>query len=149
VPTPSGPTPAIRGPNHQEENSAIGLGQILRDAWAITHPYWFSEDRWAARGLLVVVIALNLGIVYIDVLLNKWNNTFCDALQDKDHEVFLRQLIRFCWLAGLFILLAVYQSYLSQMLQIRWRCWLTGSLPERVIDRGCLLSEAVRCRWGR
>ena len=91
----------------------------------MTHPFWFSEDRWAARGLLLAVIALNLGIVYINVLLNKWNNTFYDALQDKDYTVFLHQLIRFSWLAGLFVACAVYQSYLNQMLQIRWRRWLT------------------------
>ena len=102
-----------------------GLRQVLRDAWGLAHTYWVSEDRWAARGLLAVVIALNLGIVYINVLLNKWNNTFYDALQDKDYEVFFHQLIRFCWLAGVFIVFAVYESYLNQMLQIRWRRWLT------------------------
>ena len=91
----------------------------------MTRPYWFSEDRGAARGLLIAVIALNLGIVYINVLLNKWNNTFYAALQDKNYAVFLHQLIRFSWLAGLFIAFAVYQFYLNQMLQIRWRRWLT------------------------
>jgi len=91
----------------------------------MTHPFWFSGDRWAARGLLLAVIALNLAIVYINVLLNKWNNTFYDALQDKNYTVFLHQLIRFSWLAGLFIIFAVYQFYLNQMLQIRWRRWLT------------------------
>jgi vitamin B12/bleomycin/antimicrobial peptide transport system ATP-binding/permease protein len=101
------------------------MRQVLRDAWAMTYPYWFSEDRLAARGLLLAVIALNLGIVYINVLLNKWNNTFYDALQAKDWGVFLHQLIRFCWLAGFFIVFAVYQYYLNQMLQIRWRRWFT------------------------
>jgi putative ATP-binding cassette transporter len=91
----------------------------------MTHPYWFSEDRWAAWGLLLAVIALNLATVYINVLLNKWNNAFYNALQDKNYTVFLHQLIRFSWLAGLFIVFAVYQFYLNQMLQIRWRRWLT------------------------
>src|SRR5258708_1790216 len=53
------------------------------------------------------------------------NITFYDALQDKNYTVFLHQLIRFSWLAGLFIVFAVYQFYLNQMLQIRWRRWLT------------------------
>jgi vitamin B12/bleomycin/antimicrobial peptide transport system ATP-binding/permease protein len=113
------------GPNRQRPFAITGLRQVLRDAWSMTHPYWFSEDRWAARGLLLAVIVLNLAIVYINVLLNKWNNTFYDALQDKNYTVFLHQLIRFSWLAGLYIVFAVYQIYLNQMLQIRWRRWLT------------------------
>jgi vitamin B12/bleomycin/antimicrobial peptide transport system ATP-binding/permease protein len=110
----------------QKDLSVTGLRDVLRDAWAITYPYWQSEDRWAAWGLLITVLLLNLGTVYINVLLNKWNNTFYDALQDKDWLVFVHQLIRFSWLAGMFIVLAVYQSYLNQMLQIRWRRWLTN-----------------------
>src|ERR1700756_519039 len=109
----------------QKDLAVTGLREVLRDAWAITYPYWQSEDRWAACGLLIAVLLLNLGTVYINVLLNKWNNTFYDALQDKDWLVFVHQLIRFSWLAGIFIVLAVYQSYLNQMLQIRWRRWLT------------------------
>jgi vitamin B12/bleomycin/antimicrobial peptide transport system ATP-binding/permease protein len=118
-------TTPLSGPNHQRPFAITGMRHVLRDAWAMSHPFWFSEDRWAARGLLLTVIALNLGIVYINVLLNKWNNKFYDALQDKNYTVFRHQLIRFSWLAGLFIVFAVYQSYLNQMLQIRWRRWLT------------------------
>ena len=101
------------------------LRDVLRDAWTLIRPYWFSEDRWAGRGLLFVVIALNLFIVFINVLLNKWYNLFYNSLQDKDFAAFGSLLIRFSWLAGLFIVAAVYQIYLNQMLQIRWRRWLT------------------------
>src|SRR6201984_820570 len=111
---------------HQKDLAVTGFRDVLRDAWAITYPYWQSDDRWAAWGLFITVLLLNLGTVYINVLLNKWNNTFYDALQDKDWLVFVHQLIRFTWLAGIFIVLAVYQSYLNQMLQIRWRRWLTN-----------------------
>ena len=110
---------------HQNDNATSGVRRVLSEAWKIIYPYWLSEDRWAARGLLFTVIALNLGTVYINVLLNKWNNAFYDSLQTKDSAVFFHQLVRFCWLAGIFIVLAVYQSYLNQMLQIRWRRWLT------------------------
>ncbi|MCU1342181.1 MAG: transporter ATP-binding protein, partial [Candidatus Acidoferrum typicum] len=128
-------TTQLSGSN-QRPLAITGLRQVLRDAWAMTHPYWFSEDRWAARGLLIAVIALNLGIVYINVLLNKWNNTFYDALQDKNYTVFLHQLIRFSWLAGLFIVFAVYQFYLNQMLQIRWRRWLTEYYLREWLTKG-------------
>ncbi len=88
-------------------------------------PYWFSEDRWAARGLLLAVVLLTLGMVYLTVLLNQWNNAFYSALQDKDLVAFRGQLLRVTWLIGIFIFLAVYQVYLNQMLEIRWRRWLT------------------------
>jgi vitamin B12/bleomycin/antimicrobial peptide transport system ATP-binding/permease protein len=88
-------------------------------------PYWFSDDRWAARGLLLAVVLLTLGMVYLTVLLNQWNAAFYNALQDKNLVAFRGQLFRVTWLICIFILLAVYQVYLNQMLEIRWRRWLT------------------------
>jgi putative ATP-binding cassette transporter len=101
------------------------LRELLRDAWTLIRPYWFSEDRWAGRGLLLAVIGLALFTVFINVLLNKWSNSFYNAIQDKDLPAFWNLLIRFSWLALLYIVAAVYQIYLNQMLQIRWRRWLT------------------------
>ena len=88
-------------------------------------PYWTSEDRWAARGLLLGVVLLTLGMVYLTVLLNLWNNAFYNALQDKNMPAFRHQLFRVTYLITIFIFLAVYQVYLNQMLEIRWRRWLT------------------------
>ncbi len=88
-------------------------------------PYWVSEDRWPGLGLLLVVVSLTLGMVYLSVLLNRWNNDFFSALQEKNAAAFRRQLVQVGWLVGAFIVLAVYQLYLNQMLEIRWRRWLT------------------------
>jgi vitamin B12/bleomycin/antimicrobial peptide transport system ATP-binding/permease protein len=101
------------------------LRQTLPTAWAMIRPYWSSEDRWAARGLLLGVVLLTLGMVYLTVLLNQWNNAFYSALQDKNLAAFRSQLFRVTWLITIFIFLAVYQVYLNQMLEIRWRRWLT------------------------
>ena len=101
------------------------LRGLLPAAWVMIRPYWFSEDRWAARGLLLLVVALTLGMVYVNVLFNQWNNTFYTALQDKNQGVFLHELIRVSWIVGLCIFVAVYQLYINQMLEIRWRRWLT------------------------
>ncbi len=97
----------------------------VRDAWRLAKPYWASEEKWSARGLLFAVVALNLGNVYISVRINEWNNAFYNALQKLDGGEFFRQLGVFCILAALFIVMAVYALYLSQMLQVRWRRWLT------------------------
>jgi putative ATP-binding cassette transporter len=93
--------------------------------WALTLPYFQSEQRWQARGLLAAIVALNLSAVYMLVLLNDWNRVFYDALQDKNEAVFWAELLRFTYLAFAFILIAVYRFYLTQMLEMRWRNWMT------------------------
>ncbi|MBV9523649.1 MAG: ABC transporter ATP-binding protein/permease, partial [Alphaproteobacteria bacterium] len=98
---------------------------ILREAWRIARPYWFSEERWIARGLLAVIIAMSLAQVWINVRLNSWRNDFYNTLQNYDERGFFYQLGLFTALAGAFIVIAVYQTYLQQMLQIRWRRWMT------------------------
>ena len=100
---------------------------FFTDLWGLTRPYWFSEERWAACSLLAVVIALNLALVYIRVLINLWNNDFYNTLQNLDQSGFYHQLMRFALLAASHIVVAVYQLYLNQMLQIRWRRWLTSA----------------------
>ncbi|HEX9071621.1 MAG TPA: ABC transporter ATP-binding protein/permease [Pseudolabrys sp.] len=102
-----------------------GIISTLAIVWRIASPYFYSEDRWPGRILLAAVIAIELSIVGINVLLNSWNNTFYNALQDKDWGAFIYQLGYFSVLATIYILLAVYQLYLNQWLQIRWRRWLT------------------------
>ena len=62
--------------------STTRLWQLLPTAWNIIRPYWSSEDRWAAWGLLVVVVALTLGMVHINVLFSYWNNAFFSALAE-------------------------------------------------------------------
>ncbi|HEX9461774.1 MAG TPA: ABC transporter ATP-binding protein/permease [Alphaproteobacteria bacterium] len=111
------------------------LSQLLRDAWWLTRPYFTSEDRWPALALLAILVGLNLGQVFLSVLFNEWNNVFYTALQDKDWATFIHQMIRFCWLAALFIIAAVYHLYFNQMLQIRWRQWLTRRYLDSWLDR--------------
>ncbi|HEX5738158.1 MAG TPA: SbmA/BacA-like family transporter, partial [Hydrogenophaga sp.] len=94
-------------------------------------PYFNSEEKWKARGLLAAIIALNLGAVYMLVLLNEWNRVFYDALQNKDQVVFWRELGRFTYLAFGFIIIAVYRFYLTQLLEMRWRGWMTGHYLDR------------------
>jgi putative ATP-binding cassette transporter len=110
---------------HDQQRPAAGLATFLARLWRLTRPYWFAEDRWAARGLFAVVIALTFGGVYLEVLFNEWNNAFYNALQEKDEPAFWTQFSVFGWLAALFIFNFVATRYFSLWLQIRWRGWLT------------------------
>ncbi|MFM6992360.1 MAG: SbmA/BacA-like family transporter, partial [Rhodoferax sp.] len=103
----------------------------LRRVWALSWPYFASEEKWQGRGLLAAIVALNLGLVYMAVLFNDWNKLFYDALQDKNAEVFWAQLGRFTYLAFAFIVIAVYKFYLTQLLEMRWRAWMTTHYLQR------------------
>jgi putative ATP-binding cassette transporter len=102
------------------------IRSTLATVWRIAAPYFRSEDKLAGRALLAAVIAIGLALVGLDVLLNHWNNRFYNALQDKNWDVFVREIGIFSVLATCYVVLSVYQLYLNQWLQIRWRRWLTN-----------------------
>jgi vitamin B12/bleomycin/antimicrobial peptide transport system ATP-binding/permease protein len=93
--------------------------------WRLSIPYFRSEDRWPGRILLAAVIALELSNVALQVILTLWYNWFYNALQDHDWSGFVRAILFFCVLAAIYTVVAVYQTYLNQWLQIRWRRWMT------------------------
>jgi putative ATP-binding cassette transporter len=101
------------------------IRSTLAIVWRIAAPYFRSEDKLAGRVLLAAVIAIELSLVLINVLLNQWNNRFYNALQEKNWDGFVREIAIFSLLATFYIALSVYQLYLNQWLQIRWRRWMT------------------------
>ncbi|MBR1125750.1 ABC transporter ATP-binding protein/permease [Bradyrhizobium lablabi] len=107
----------------------------LAIVWRIASPYFRSQDKWAGRGLLAAVVTIELLLVAIDVLINQWNARFYNALQDRNWDVFVREIGIFSLLAACYIALAVYQVYLNQWLQIRWRRWLTGHYLGEWLDQ--------------
>jgi vitamin B12/bleomycin/antimicrobial peptide transport system ATP-binding/permease protein len=113
-----------------------GIASTIATIWRLAIPYFRSEDRWPGLGLLSAVIAIELGIVAINVLINQWNARFYNALQDREWTAFLHELLIFCVLAGLYIVVGVYQTYLNQWLRIRWRAWMTAGYLERWLNSG-------------
>jgi putative ATP-binding cassette transporter len=101
------------------------IRSTLAAVWRIAAPYFRSEDKWAGRGLLAAVIAIELALVGINVLLNQWNNRFYNALQEKNWDGFVREIAFFSVLATCYVAMSIYQLYLNQWLQIRWRRWMT------------------------
>jgi putative ATP-binding cassette transporter len=106
-------------------------GTTTRKVWALTTPFFSSDEKWKARALLAAIVLLNLGAVYMLVLINDWNRLFYDALQNKDQPVFWAQLLRFTYLAFGYIVIAVYRFYLTQLLEMRWRAWMTTHYLQR------------------
>ena len=77
------------------ENYVRSIGHTLAQVARPSFPYFRSEDRWAGRGLLGIILAIELGQVGIAVLLNAWNACFYDALQHKNASAFAYELLIF------------------------------------------------------
>jgi vitamin B12/bleomycin/antimicrobial peptide transport system ATP-binding/permease protein len=98
---------------------------FLRRVWSLTSPYWRSDQRFTASLLLAFVVVLTLGGVGISVIYNNWYREFYNALEQRDFAAFQYQLLFFCGLAVINIVVAVCRVYLTQLLEMRWRTWLT------------------------
>src|SRR5579875_273419 len=124
------------------------IGAFLHDVWRLSRPYFLSEEKWSAWVLLISIIVLNLSMVGMNVVLNFWNRLFFNALQARNYQAFVDLLFTwrrtpsgfvmpgFCGVVVVYIVVAVYSTYLNQWLQIRWRRWLTTRfLDEWLADR--------------
>lgn len=98
---------------------------FFHGVWQLIKGYWNSEEKWKARSLFFVVIAMNFAIVYTLVLINQWYNEFYTALQNYDKDSFLPLVGYFSVVAFSYVALSVYSQYLRQMLEIKWRKWMT------------------------
>src|SRR5436189_1212450 len=97
---------------------------FLSTLWALSKPYWVSEQRRTGLILLASVVGLALLGVWLEVQFNTWNREFYNTFETKDQDEFFRQLGVFTILAILYIINGVYKQYFQQMLEIEWRAWM-------------------------
>jgi putative ATP-binding cassette transporter len=113
---------------------------LPRDTWRLAKPYFNSDKRATAWSLLAAIVVMNLALVGMDVVLSFWNRAFFNSLQNKDYDSFIGLLLTynrseetgllpgFISIAIVYIVVAVYRTYLNQWLQIDWREWMTKHL---------------------
>ena len=101
------------------------MQQFVYNVWALGKGYWGSEERWSAWALLTAIISLDLGYVYVNVLLNKANGSVFNALQQYDTASFYRGFGTILVLVLILLAAVLLRVFLVQTLQLRWRRWLT------------------------
>ncbi|WP_124306071.1 ABC transporter ATP-binding protein/permease [Acetobacter pasteurianus] len=93
--------------------------------WKILFPFWVSAEKWKAWGLLGLIIGLSLLYVRTAVWFGIWDQKFFDAFFAFHVGQALGLLpvyIAACaFSAGIYVL----QTYLTQILSMRWRLWNT------------------------
>ncbi len=100
----------------------------------IARPYWNSEEKWVARGLLALAVLLLLGQTGFNVLFNEKTGEFTSALAARDADRFwlaIRQLVTILLVA---VPIYAFFYYVRDSLGIRWRRWLTSRFLDRYLD---------------
>jgi putative ATP-binding cassette transporter len=112
------------------------LKRLAWEVWILTNGYWRSGERWSARGLLTSIIGLNLSLVGVSLLQNSANGALFTALQQQNAPRFYSTLGILMLLILLHVAVAVLRTYLDQVLQLRWRRWLTDQYVTRWLSDG-------------
>jgi len=76
------------------------IADIFRTFLTLALPYFRSEEKWQARGLLAGVVVAEFGVVYALVAFNHWNGYFFNAIQDRNWNAFLFSLLLFAGIAA-------------------------------------------------
>lgn len=93
-------------------------------------------------GSIVLVIVATAAM---QVKLNAWNSPFYDAIEHKDFDAFLQQLVVFFGIAGILLVLNVCQTGLNQMFRLKLRelatkdligTWMTQKRASRISRAG-------------
>ena len=111
------------------------MGKLNLKLWkrfiVLAKPYWQSDEKWQAWGLLVLLILLLAGYSGSNVLFNRQSGEFASALAARDGHRFWRAVLLFAGLLVVAVPIYSYYYYVRDRLAIQWRRWLT----DRVLTR--------------
>lgn len=105
--------------------------------WALLMPYWRTRDGMISLLMLAVVIASSWTHTYVMLWSNNWTGTFYDAIGGSHFQLLPPLLGQFLVVAMISAVIQISGVVLHEIVQIRWRRWLTTWLVERWLERHC------------
>lgn len=105
--------------------------RLWRRFVTIARPYWHSDERWRARGMLALLVLLLLGQTAFNVLFNQETGEFTSALAARDTERFWASIWRYTAILMAAVPIYALYYYVRDTLGLRWRRWLTYRFLER------------------
>ena len=106
--------------------------------WRLAGPYWSSERRRTALVLITLLIVLSLGTTGMQAVFSYVSRDIMNSLQNKDSARFYRLMVLFGTWIVLFVPIAAFYPYLSGLLGIDWRNWMTELFVRRMLHRNAL-----------
>jgi putative ATP-binding cassette transporter len=100
----------------------------------VASPFFRSEERWVAFGLLGLLAVFLLALGALNVFNTYVGRDFMTALAEREVGRFFSLVALF---GGVFVVLtivAVFKSFTEERLRLRWRHWLTRHLSDRYLS---------------
>ncbi|MBD1863088.1 MULTISPECIES: ABC transporter ATP-binding protein/permease [Trichocoleus] len=104
--------------------------KVFQQFWAIAKSYWFGDEKWQARGLLLGVVLFLLAYTGLSVVLNNKRGVLISALSARDEPRFWQTVTIFIAVLVLYAPLLAGYRYLRDRLSLQWRRWLTNRFLE-------------------
>jgi len=101
--------------------------KLFKRFWAIAKLYWLGEEKWKARGLLLLLVLLLLAYTGLSVVLNAKRGVLISALSAHDEPRFSQTILVFTGVLVVYAPLLGAYSYFQDRLGLFWRRWLTNS----------------------
>ena len=115
-------------------NTNIFDRHLWKRFWEIARMYWFSDEKWKARGVLALLMFLLFGFTALNVILSYVGRDFMTSLSEKNMPVFYHTLLLYL---GVFVVatpVSVFYSFIRKKLGINWRLWLTNHFLSRYFE---------------
>lgn len=105
--------------------------RLWRRFVAIAAPYWRSDERWRAIGLLALLVLLLLGQTAFNLLFNQETGEFTSALAARDGPRYWDSIWRYAAILGAAVPIYALYYFVRDTLSLRWRRWLTDDFLGR------------------
>ena len=105
--------------------------RFVRRTLRLARPYWGSDEKTKARGLLLILFLLLVGYTWFAVLFNQQSGEFTSALAARNAHRFWRSIRVFFTLLVIGVPIDAYYYYVRNTLALHWRRWLTNRYLNR------------------
>lgn len=98
--------------------------------WSLTRPYWVSDQKFAAFGLLALTLLLSGSILAASVVFSYVARDMMTALADRDAPTFIYKMALVVGYNVVSAPVVAIVGYVTGKLMLNWRQWLTERFLE-------------------
>lgn len=123
-----------------EPREAAGIaplrGFLVRRFWRSALGFWRRGGPPAAWPMVMALVVIVVASLALDLVVNRWNKWFFDALEQKNAAEVLRQALIYVPLAAASVAMAVTNVYFRMTTQRLWRSWMNAHVLDRWLAHG-------------